>query len=608
MIKRLAKYITAPITRNAEFFTFMYLLTMTAAACTVVVSMKQTLYDNAFAETFFLVYAACIVLALLPRMARRIVRGIIYAVAYPAAIIDVYCYVKFDAPVNPSILMLAAETDSREAAEFFSTYMSPDIIFSYVGFILLILLAHILWTLHRHFKRPLRLWQLEENAAVRCGKVRPVLACIVAALAGVCTCLSWHNVTNLTNLLSISNIGDVEHRLTQKDCPVQYNTLYRMAFSMRANQLAAQQIDVLHKMSNSVAVDSCSYTSPNIVLIIGEAYNKRHSQLYGYNKPTTPRQLEMQKRGSLVAYKDVVSPWNLTSYVFKHIMSTYTVGDKGDWCDYPLFGQIFRKSGYHVTFLTNEFLTQAKQAVYDFSGGFFINDPQLSEAQFDDRNTELHVFDEDLLRDYRRIDKDRKFQGDTLQKGNLTIFHLIGQHQNYRIRCPKSKMHFTIDDYADRTELTKREWRQNVCYYDNATLYNDSVVSEITKLFANQDAIIIYMPDHGEEVHPAEKPSLFGRLHSTAITARLAREEFEIPFWFHATPLYRRNHPEMWQQIKVSASRPMMTDALPHLLMYLAGIHCQYYREDLNILSPQYNAKRPRILKHQTDYDKIINQ
>ena len=46
------------------------------------------------------------------------------------------------------------------------------------------------------------------------------------------------------------------------------------------------------------------------------------------------------------------------------------MGDKGDWCDYPLFPEIFRKAGYHVTFMTNQFLPQAKEAVYDFSGGF----------------------------------------------------------------------------------------------------------------------------------------------------------------------------------------------------------------------------------------------
>lgn len=408
--------------------------------------------------------------------------------------------------------------------------------------------------------------------------------------------------------MQMQNLGDVEHRLTEKDRPEMFCSPYRLAFSIRANQLAARQIDVIHKVAESVEVDSCSFKSPNIVLIIGEAYNRQHSELYGYDRPTTPRQLEMKRSGQLVTYTDVVSPWNLTSYVFKHFMSTYAVGDKGDWCDYPLFGEIFRKAGYHVTFLTNEFLPQAKQAVYDFSGGFFLNDPKLSAAQFDKRNTKLHVFDEGLLHDYIGIREERNMRGDTLQKGDLTIFHLIGQHQNYRIRCPRSKMHFTVADYADRTDLKKEQWKKNLCWYDNATLYNDSIVSEITKLFADKDAIVIYMPDHGEEVHSRELPHFSGRMHSTKIVRRLAREEFEIPFWILATPRYQQAHPELWAEIKAAASRPYMTDALPHLLMYLAGIDCRYYRPDLNILSPEYNARRPRLLKHQADYDEIMGR
>ncbi len=48
-----------------------------------------------------------------------------------------------------------------------------------------------------------------------------------------------------------------------------------------------------------------------------------------------------------------------------------------------------------------------------------------------------------------------------------------------------------------------------------------------------------------------------------------------------------------------------MTDALPHLLLYLGGISTPHYRDDLNILSPGYNEARPRILKNTTDYDKL---
>lgn len=610
-MKHLKKWLdifTAPIVKNPSFFVFMYALGMVSAACTVHYEWKQEMYEYSWHELFLWIYALGTLLAVLPKWPCRILKAVFYVIAYTVSIVDVYCFVKFESAINPSILMLMAETDMREAGEFFTAYLSPDIILTDLGWVLLVLLLHILWALHCWKKRPAWLHGIVSRIDGIVGKARLAWDIVVPALLVLCIVYSTENLSRLHTLMSKKTIGEVEHKLTEKDRGNQFLPLYRLAFSLYANSLTARQIDVLREVEKTVSVDSCSYTSPNIVLIIGEAYNKRHSQLYGYELPTTPRQLELQRSGKLIPYTDVVSPWNLTSFVFKHIMSTYTVGDKGDWCDYPLFGEVFRKAGYHVTFLTNEFLYQAKQEVFDFSGGFFLNDPQLSEAQFDARNKKLHVFDEGLLTDYREVCERRAHDGDTLQRGNLTIFHLIGQHQDYRIRCPKSKQHFTLDDYADRTDLTKPQWKKNLRNYDNATLYNDSIVTEIIRLFKDDDAIVIYMPDHGEEVHSRELPHFSGRMHSTTIVRRLAREEFEIPFWIYATQRYRAGHPDIWQQVKASASRPYMTDALPHLLMYLAGIHCQYYRPDLNILSPEYNAQRPRIIKHQADYDQIVNK
>ena len=48
-----------------------------------------------------------------------------------------------------------------------------------------------------------------------------------------------------------------------------------------------------------------------------------------------------------------------------------------------------------------------------------------------------------------------------------------------------------------------------------------------------------------------------------------------------------------------------MIDALPHLLMYLGGISTPLYREELNVISPKYDEKRPRSLKGETDYNTL---
>ena len=52
----------------------------------------------------------------------------------------------------------------------------------------------------------------------------------------------------------------------------------------------------------------------------------------------------------------------------------------------------------------------------------------------------------------------------------------------------------------------------------------------------------------------------------------------------------------------------IVSRALPYMLMYLAGIECPQYRDELNVLGDKYNAKRPRILKHQADYDELMRK
>ena len=337
---------------------------------------------------------------------------------------------------------------------------------------------------------------------------------------------------------------------------------------------------------------------------MGESYNKHHSQLYGYNYETTPLQLKRKERGELTVFSDVVSCWNLTSFVFKNVFSLHAVGDSGEWCDYPLFPEVFRKAGYNVTFITNQFLPQAKEAIYDFSGGFFLNNPILSEAQFDVRNSKLHRLDGGMIIEYDRL-KDsipnRKLTGDN----RLTIIHLMGQHTTYGYRYPKEYKRYHAKDY-DWPSLSHKN-KMILADYDNATLYNDYIIDELLKRWEDEDVVVVHMSDHGEEAFGDGKP-IFGRQHSAEVDYRLAHEEFEVPFWIWCSKKYRRNHPDVVKRIKAAKDLPFMTDNLSHLLLYLAGIRCPEYRSDYNPLEEDYNAERPRILKGQVDYNKLKSE
>lgn len=589
-----------PIRGNAAFFVFMYVLGIVCTYAVVPDKRGYHAWPLAPYELFFDVSILCVVLWLLPHKISLWAKRVIYFLFYLLVVVDVYCFVKFDTTITPTMLLLVGETDSREATEFLESYLTPDVVFSRLGWVLLVMVVHIIWAqVWRNRKKCLAWikakWNFDLKNAVRWHLAEPWLGLIMLVLFVVSAANCIADKAAFLRLMSYDNIGQVEHELTKKEKAQLYLPGYRLMFSIYANELTAKQVNKLVDNIDKAKVDSCSYRSRNIVLIIGESYNRHHAGLYGYDKNTTPRQARRAQKGELIPFSDVVAPWNLTSFVFKYLFSLYTVGDKGEWCDYPLFPELFRKAGYHVTFLTNQFLPQAKEAVYDFSGGFFLNNPLLSSAMFDTRNTRLYRYDAGLLADYDRLRNQNR-------DNNLIIFHLKGQHVDYRTRFPLDRRHFNPEDY-DRPDLKEKELRV-LADYDNAILYNDSIVDQIIKRFEDEDAIVVYVPDHGEECYEGDV-HFYGRMHSTEITARLAREEFDIPFWIWCSHKYMVGHPSLFNDIVKSKNRRYMTDALPHLLLYLAGIQTPYYRSDLNVIGDEYNENRPRILKNTTDYDKL---
>lgn len=600
-----------PLLKNGVFFFAMYALGILCAYLTLPDNKGQDVYDNLWLELFLDVYFACAVLTVIPAKVRRGVRLALYVVLYGVALTDVFCFWKFGSVISPSMLMLVGETDSREAGEFLSTYLSLDVLSSPVAWIMLLFILHSLVDLRKPLCRLLKVDYAKLQARFHFGFLRffhrymlyPECGMLVLALLAWSVVTSWGNKRGMAHLMTADTIGSIEHILTEPDHGEFYLPIYRLAFSVYSNHLASQQVDKCVAASKRVVVDSCSFRSPTIVLIIGESYSKAHCQLYGYPQKDTPRQRRLERGGWLTKFNDVVSCWNLTSFVFKNVLSMHVVGEKGEWCDYPLFPELFRKAGYQVTFLTNQFLLAAGQAVYDFSGGFFLNDPVLSKAQFDLRNTSLHRFDEGLLCDYDNFLNEGKIN---LKGNNLIIFHLIGQHVSYNTRYPKDRAKWHADDYKElRPDIAGDHYRRRmIAAYDNACLYNDSIVTQIVKRFEDKDAIVVYMPDHGEEIFEPGR-DIICRNHSAAVDWPLAHYEFEVPFWIWCSRKYAHREPEVFKAIKDAKNRRFMTDALPHMMVWLAGISSKDYNDKYNLLSPNYDESRPRVLKNSVDYGKL---
>lgn len=528
-------------------------------------------------------YVVCAVLHLLPRRVRTVARTVAYVVAYVAAFSECFVHERFHLLYGPITIQLVAETTPSETGEFLSSYIKGwafwKICLVYFPMLALNIVAEA-------FSR---------RARAQIDRIVPDVLKIATNVAlpiavAICLVSTLDQKRQMLNFFTSHDTDAAEHAGNHAF----HTPLYRIVYSTKFLSLSYSELERMRANMADIKIDSCDFTIPNIVLYIGESYNKHHSQLYGYGLETTPHQKAMYEKGDLLVFSDAVTPWNVTSNVFKDVLSTHSTDQPGAWNYGVLLPGVLKKAGYKVAFITSQFYKSPNQGVVDFNGSFFLNDKALDKACFDYRNKFRKAYDGTLLHE---IDKFPRGEH------NFVIFHGMGQHQEYRKRYGKGGEKFVVGDYAQRHDLNVYE-KQVVADYDNATRYNDNVVRLLCQKFKDEDAVVIYLPDHGEEVY--DRIHSCGRDHNAAVSADIAWAEFEVPFEIWFSPKARRLHPDVYEAAAGAQHRPFSTDDLPHLVMGMAGISSSLYDKRRDLLSPDFNAQRKRMLKGTVDYDSLM--
>ncbi len=571
-----AKPLLFPIQNNIVFFIFMYLL---GAICIIIdPAVDKTV---TFFELFLDLYIVCFVLSLLPRKMRIVFKNVLSFILYFLAIVDVYLIVRLGSPITPTFVQMVLETDRSEATEALASYITLKNVLSPVLLVVGLMVIHLLYSLKQ--------LKLKENN----------LPCLFAILLTTLLVLSFVVSFRPKKFMAMMYLGNHETFLNlqgmgyYKPDKIYYIPVYKLLYSLKENSFGVEEIEELKETIRKSNITSCTFESPNIVVVIGESHNKHHSQLYGYNKPTTPFQLKEMEKGNLVVFSDVITSFNATTESFKNMFSLYSYGDKGSWSQYPLFPALFRKAGYHTAFITNQFTQDLNANFSDFDAGMFFNNKEISKAQFDVRNISRHEYDEDLLSDYDSL---KQYNA----KNNLLVFHLRGLHVKYHLRYPSKWNKFKVKSY-NRSDLTNSNL-EVLAAYDNATLYNDFILKEIINRFDQEDAVVIYIPDHGEVVF--DGCQTFGR--PMVFDANNLFQQFQIPFWIYMSEKYQTQHPQMVEKIRKAKDKPFMTDNISQLLIGLAGIETEYYSPLSDPLSDDYNTNRKRMIRGEYDYDDIM--
>ncbi len=321
--------------------------------------------------------------------------------------------------------------------------------------------------------------------------------------------------------------------------------------------------------------------SLNVIYVIGESYNKWHAHLYGYTLPTTPHLDEERKKGNLFVFEDVVTPFNGTSLVMKNTLCCNSMRYNEKWSDKPYFPTLFKKAGYDVFFWDNEKWDEMP-VFFGISLEAFIYNDELSKATYTQLNERVYQYDGLLIEDFQRNTKRQNTR-------QLIMFHLYGQHVTTSERYPHQKPfdRFRTEDIKRKTSWLNDDKRQMIAEYDNATLYNDHVLKQIIDLYRNENTVLLYFSDHGDECY--DYRDSFGRVKFDPETQPEGIHcQYDVPFMIWCSDKYMERNPRVVDNIKQSLHKPFRTDEICQVLFHLANLKTEYYRPECDLLSPQY--------------------
>lgn len=485
-----------------------------------------------------------------PRI-RKIFEGICVAVILLIILVEVFLYVNFGILIDETVFNIIEGTNVKESTDFLMTYFNTKTIGALSG--VLVIFALIFWGVSPLLSRlpkivsTILIWLL-------------VSVSVIKIVWAIYSSISFGFGGHLSAYSSFSRIA--------RSCYIYWS------ISNETNLL----IDNLDDFGE---VDGSDKKCDKMVVIIGESYSKYHSQLYGYPKNTSPLLQEKVDNGELILFTDVITPINDTERSFRAV---YSLGEyyKDTYYEYTLFPYVLKSAGYYTVNIDNMDLASKTSRVKDSR--------RLSDIMFDYRNVTTSQYDEGIL-DWLDVDeKEYPYQ--------LFVIKLKGQHYDYAAQFPESFAKYQTTDYPEVSYPENKV--QLIADYDNATIYNDYVVNSIIEYFRNDNSVVMYFSDHGEEVYDERDYMGHGG------TTPHLNYQVEIPFMIWMSESYRQKNPDIAENIQKHRTLPYVTDDVSHTILSMTGVKCFQYVPERSLANDAFNPREERIILKSYVYEQEV--
>lgn len=303
------------------------------------------------------------------------------------------------------------------------------------------------------------------------------------------------------------------------------------------------------------------------IVVIGESVDRKHMNLYGYYRNTTPKLTSYANE--LYIFKNIYSPNSHTLsslrkiLTFAHDDNISPAYEKGSLINY------FNDAGFKTFWLSNQYSMGDNDNVIAVLGEDAERVEFTNTMNWQEMESE---YDEVLLPFVEKAIQDKA-------KKKIVFVHLMGSHGRYENRYPKHFRKF----YEYETDRQKK-----VCQYDNSIVYTDYILNKIIKMLRkkNEYSYLLYLSDHGEDVYDNDK-SCFCHAENVG-----SPHMFEIPFVLWLSERYKKLNPQMVRKLPSYTNRLFNTQHLIHSLPTLSGLNSPDINHKLNLFSPQYDKTK----------------
>lgn len=457
--------------------------------------------------------------------------------------LELFLWVHFKYTINEVIMNIIIGTNVKESTEFLQTYFNSKTILICIGVLVACLLIY--WI---------------------SGKVH-LLRNTVGRLC----------VAGLILFSGVETAGSIYsyYRYEFGGKISAYSTFFRVLRLVYIYNNTKNDLALLIEKNEAHNVTEINYRCDKLIVIIGESFSKYHSQLYGYEKETNPLLLEKVNKKELFLFTDVITTINDTERAFCAI---YSLGDynKDNYSDYALFPTILRKAGFYTNYIDNMDLASATNRVKDSK--------ELSDIMYNYRNKRTYTYDESILDEIKNN-----------QQKELYVIKLIGQHYTYKNTFPESYSKWNYVDYPSKHYSDNL--KQIIADYDNSTLYNDYVVNSIIERFREENAVVIYFSDHGEEVYDEREYMGHGG------TTPYIKYQFDIPFMIWMSEKYKKENIDIVDAIIENKGKAYSSNDVSHTILNLAGVACEQYMPERSVASEKFTPKKQRIINKSIIYN-----